>query len=360
MTEVPTLTEMRRALSENTSSDEASTGVPTLDEMMHANALYPTDPDAYLEHYGVKGMKWGIRRSDALLGRLRGKKPSTDIKDDEGGVVGGIRAKSRAGAQKLKEMRDGSTIILEDADGATKVMSKQKDGTFKEVYLSADAERTLRTSRKAESELSDREINEAINRAQKIEQYNKLFNPQPNPNADLQARVDAMELQVKLRNAERTLNPPKEKLVQRFIGTVENGYGAYNRMDKAMNGKLTPLMKQMVDDLRSQSAARDANTASKVADAAMRSRAASKERKAAEERFWGGGTTERERASNPFRVNPESVKLGDAKVSSSTQRRVDDYVHNITTMPDPNNPFYNSTTPVSPAPSYLELEQRRN
>lgn len=359
MTNVPTLAEMRHALDEMPPDQEG--GVPTLAEMMHANALYQTDPDAYLEHYGVKGMKWGVRRSASLLGRLTGRAKDAAIgtKDEDGDVVGGIRAKTRAGAQKLKDMRDGSTIILEDADGATKVMSKQKDGTFKEVFLSADAERTLRTSRKAESELSDREINEAINRAKKIEEYNKLFNPQPNPNADLQAKVDAMELQVKLRAAEKTLNPPKEKLVSKFIKNVESGYSAYGRMDSAMNGKLSPLMKQMVDDLRSQSAARNASTASKIAETAMATRAASKERKAAEDRFWSGGETE-SNSRGSFRVNADSVRVGDANVSSSQQRRVDDYVHNITTMPDPNNPFYNSSTPIAPAPTLLELEQRRD
>lgn len=32
--------------------------------------------DAVLQHYGVKGMKWGVRRSQAQLDRAAGRRPS--------------------------------------------------------------------------------------------------------------------------------------------------------------------------------------------------------------------------------------------------------------------------------------------
>lgn len=346
MTTVPTLAEMRHALGETSSSEDTLAETPTLAEMMHANALYQTDPEAYLEHYGVKGMKWGVTRSRAALGRLtgRGKKPTTELKNEEGGVVGGIRAASRAGAQKLKDMREGSTLILEDANGASKVMAKQKDGTFKEVYLSADAERVLRTTKKDQSEMSDKEINDAINRSKKIEEYNKLFNPQPNPNADLAARAQAMDLEVKIKQAQAMLNPPKEKAVQKFIKTVAGGYSAYGQLNTAMNGQLDPLVKSMVDDLRaSASASRNASNAKTEAK---------QERQDAEDRFWSGGTST---TKGTYRV-PTGTTF--SKPSASEQKKVDDFVYDITSMgkSDPNNPFYNATTPIPPY--YPELTER--
>lgn len=40
-------------------------------------------PVSELEHHGIKGMKWGVRRSEAQLARAAGKKPRTaqEIKD---------------------------------------------------------------------------------------------------------------------------------------------------------------------------------------------------------------------------------------------------------------------------------------
>jgi hypothetical protein len=343
MTEVPTLSEMRHALDAPTP--------PSLAEMTHANLLYQTDPEAYLEHYGVKGMKWGVRRSRELLARAAGRtKAAIETKDDEGNVVGGIRAKTRAGAQKLKDMRPGSTLILEDAEGASKIMAKQKDGTFKEVYLSADAERVLRTTKKDQSEMSDKEINDAINRAKKIEEYNKLFNPQPNPNADLEARVKAMQLEVALRQAERTLNPPKEKMVKRFINTVSGGYGAYARANKATNGLIDDTMKQLIDDLRSsgtKSGSSGPGAAAAAAASAARNARQNRQRQqqANADKARYGGASSRTRPTN---------------LSDEEQKRVDDFVYNITTMGrnDPSNPFYNPNPPGPDIPPYYpELER---
>ena len=326
MTTAPKLSEMRHALAEKTSSDLSDDGVasgtPTFEEMAYAVHLYQTDPDAYLEHYGIKGMKWGITRSKALLGRMRGSK-SVDTKDSEGDVVGGIRAKTRAGAQKLKDMRAGSTLILEDANGASKIMAKQKDGTFKEVYLSADAERVLRTTKKDQSELSDDELNKAINRAKKIEEYNKIFNPQVNPNADLEARVNAMKLEIQLKQAQAALNPKKKALVKRFAESLNSGYSAYSVANKSTNGLLDATMKQLYDDLRA------ANFSSQSGKPSAASSKTSSSR-----------SSKRSKASDGMNMSAEEKK------------RVDDFVYDITSMGK-----YDPSSPYGPTPFPLEIER---
>ena len=197
--------------------------------------------------------------------------------------------------------------------------------------------------------MSDKEINDAINRSKKIEEYNKLFNPQPNPNADLEARAAAMKLEVSIREAQAILNPPKKKMVAKLADTVKGGYGAYNTMNKAMNGDLNKLVDAMVTDLRTSSAAAKTASATAAAAAAAAKAAkadAEKEKKAAEDRFWSGGTST---TSGSYRVP-----------TASEQKRVDDFVYDITSMgkSDPNNPYYNSSTPI-PA-YYPELTERSN
>ena len=67
----------------------------------------------FLEHYGVKGMKWGVRRSEAQLARARGAlKRSTPEPSEDKKTTESVRAKisrgntdalSNAELQKLNE-----------------------------------------------------------------------------------------------------------------------------------------------------------------------------------------------------------------------------------------------------------------
>lgn len=68
----------------------------TFDEFMKQNDL---------EHHGIKGMKWGVRRSDKELARARGEKVTTSEDFDK---VSAAKAKGRvAGSSSLSnnEMR---------------------------------------------------------------------------------------------------------------------------------------------------------------------------------------------------------------------------------------------------------------
>ena len=58
-----------------------------------------------LEHYGIKGMRWGVRRSDAQLERARGK--SAESSDDAKKVSSVARKLSESG---------GDTSVLTNQD----------------------------------------------------------------------------------------------------------------------------------------------------------------------------------------------------------------------------------------------------
>lgn len=49
---------------------------------------------SYLEHHGVKGMKWGVRRDQALLDRIAGRRTK---------AVGGTREQRKAANKQAKE-----------------------------------------------------------------------------------------------------------------------------------------------------------------------------------------------------------------------------------------------------------------
>lgn len=87
-----------------------------------------TNPNSNeLYHYGIKGMKWGIRRTEAQLARARGQRPSS-----------------------------------ESASKNTSATAKAKSST---------------PARKKVSEMSDDELRQAVQRLQFEQQYRKL-NPE--------------------------------------------------------------------------------------------------------------------------------------------------------------------------------------
>lgn len=59
----------------------------------------------FLEQYGVKGMRWGVRRTDAQLGRAA-KKESDDGGGGKGGESGGSESRKAASGKKVSDLSD--------------------------------------------------------------------------------------------------------------------------------------------------------------------------------------------------------------------------------------------------------------
>lgn len=235
MTNPPTLAEMQHALGEVAPSEPVP---PTLSEMKH---ILET-PDDVLEHYGIKGMKWGIRRSPKQLASIR---------NGEGDEVGTISSSSKKVREKIKAMKAGQVALLDTDDGPM-ITIKQKDGTFREVKLSADQEGVLRTMRKDPSEMSTRELKEATARAKALDEYNKLFNPSEDANKALQDKVNAMKLQSEYSKLYAQANPSATKRVASFINDVKGpAFSAWQMANKVTNNALNDNINEMLKTMNS-------------------------------------------------------------------------------------------------------------
>lgn len=158
-------------------------------------------------HYGIKGMKWGRRRSDSQLAKARSGKDKGDS-DDDGSDDGG--SGGRSGGRK--------------------------------VTPSVDAERTVKTATKAEVERSDREIREAINRAKMVKEYEALFGTDSDPNVALRQKVERMTLEKKAQE----LTPQRKSMVDRLVKGATTTYSVYETVDKVTDGAISSALKDAV------------------------------------------------------------------------------------------------------------------
>jgi uncharacterized spore protein YtfJ len=169
---------------------------------------------AALEHHGVKGMKWGVRRP----------------RGSDGTVTGGLRA--RLGELK-KSNEDGSTSSGGHGGGSSAGASSRPSEV---THISADAERFIKTHQKQGVEMSDREIKEAINRANMVKQYDEIFNP--GKSGTLKAKVEQLRLQKEYNQLQAEMNPSRRQRVQKLIDNAQKGFDDFNKLNKSTGGLL--------------------------------------------------------------------------------------------------------------------------
>lgn len=125
-------------------------------------------------HWGVKGMKWGVRRyqnADGSLTDAGKRRYSTDV---------------AANAKKKKDNRlpeeslnDPNRWVKEDRERTKRVVDSgnQMTGNLKALNDKSMRIQARRTPKMDLSKMTDQEMREQINRAMLEKQYDDMFNP---------------------------------------------------------------------------------------------------------------------------------------------------------------------------------------
>lgn len=90
--------------------------------MKSDDPIFMGDVEDYLEHYGVKGMQWGKRRSRAALAKAAAKRAEKNTPEQQA-----ARAADRAKVQERKAISNSRRLLDDkDLDKIVERMSKEK------------------------------------------------------------------------------------------------------------------------------------------------------------------------------------------------------------------------------------------
>lgn len=88
--------------------------------------------DSQLQHYGILGMKWGVRRTPAQLARARGETPKTDSGSNRTNA-GKSTKSSKVSSSSKKKLSEMSDAELQRQVNRLNLEKRYKELTPKEV-----------------------------------------------------------------------------------------------------------------------------------------------------------------------------------------------------------------------------------
>ena len=124
-------------------------------------------------HWGIKGMKWGVRRyqnADGSLTDAGKRRYSSDI---------AANAKKKDNGLSKEALNDPNRWVKEDRERTKRVVDSgnQMAGNLKTLNDKSMRIQARRTPKMDLSKMTDQEMREQINRAMLEKQYDDMFNP---------------------------------------------------------------------------------------------------------------------------------------------------------------------------------------
>lgn len=181
---------------------------------------------AELQHHGVKGQKWGVRRTPAQLGhkpagkKKKKKAKSPDVIDKAKAKIASVK-KEHAKKQQAKAKAKAKA----EADKAAAKEAEQK--------AKAAAEKEKADRKKSPSDMTDEELRKAIVRAQMEDQYKAL-----RPDEEDKAKAAVKKV------VDQAIVPAAMNSGKRFIENALNKAADKVLKDRVPEDELTKLTKE--------------------------------------------------------------------------------------------------------------------